>query len=155
MKRIFIIRRDLHLSEGKLAAMVGHLAEAYWTRLIKKDLPIAPALTEDGGNADYYRFIIQVPRDVLDKYVMGSFTKVILESKNKARLQRAVDEADKLGLKRGEDYDFINDNCLTELTPENPNGTTTIGIWFRPLEDDIARRISKPFQLYRFHKEGN
>ena len=34
MRRLFIIRKDLHLSAGKLAAMVGHCAEAYWTRLI-------------------------------------------------------------------------------------------------------------------------
>ena len=35
MRRLFIIRKDLHLSAGKLAAMVGHCAEAYWTNLIK------------------------------------------------------------------------------------------------------------------------
>ncbi len=49
----------------------------------------------------------------------------------------------------GIDYGFINDSCLTELAPENPDGTTTIGMWFRPLPDDIAHKISKKFQLYR------
>ena len=38
MRRLFIIRKDLHLSAGKLAAMVGHCAEAYWTNLIKNKL---------------------------------------------------------------------------------------------------------------------
>ena len=42
MRRLFIIRKDLHLSAGKLAAMVGHCAEAYWTNLIrnKSDLEL-------------------------------------------------------------------------------------------------------------------
>jgi hypothetical protein len=47
------------------------------------------------------------------------------------------------------DYGFINDCCLTELTPENEDGTTTIGIWFKPLPDDIAHKFSKKFKLYR------
>lgn len=29
MRRLFIIRKDLNLSPGKLAAMVGHCAEVY------------------------------------------------------------------------------------------------------------------------------
>ena len=37
MRRLFIIRKDLNLSAGKLAAMVAHCAEGYWTRLISKN----------------------------------------------------------------------------------------------------------------------
>ena len=29
--------KDLHLSAGKLAAMVGHCCEAYWTNLLKNE----------------------------------------------------------------------------------------------------------------------
>ena len=47
------------------------------------------------------------------------------------------------------DFGFINDKCLTELTPENEDGTTTVGIWFKPLSDDIAHKFSKKFKLYR------
>lgn len=36
MRRVFVIRKDLNLPAGKLAAMVGHCTEAYWTNLIKK-----------------------------------------------------------------------------------------------------------------------
>lgn len=35
MRRLFIIRKDLNLSAGKLAAMVAHCAEGYWTRMLK------------------------------------------------------------------------------------------------------------------------
>ena len=35
MRRLFIIRKDLNLKPGKLAAMVGHCAEAFWTNILK------------------------------------------------------------------------------------------------------------------------
>ena len=35
MRRVFVIRKDLNLKPGKLAAMVGHCAEGYFTNLLK------------------------------------------------------------------------------------------------------------------------
>ena len=149
MRRIFIIRKDLNLRPGKLAAMVGHCAEAYWTNMIKKDLPLAPASTEDGANDSYYRMVLTIPRDVMDDYIMGIFTKTICECKNKEALHKIDDVIKELKLVEGVDYGYINDSCKTELTPENPDGTCTVGMWFRPLPDEDAHRISKKFQLYR------
>lgn len=34
MRRLFIIRKDLNLAPGKLAAMVAHCAEGYWMNLL-------------------------------------------------------------------------------------------------------------------------
>ena len=67
MRRLFIIRKDLHLTPGKLAAMVAHCAEGYWIWLIRKNL----------------------------------------------------------------------------------KGRCTVGIWFKPLADDVAHSISKKYQLYK------
>ena len=47
MRRLFIIRKDLHLSSGKLAAMVGHCAEGYWTRLIKNNIETITGIDEN------------------------------------------------------------------------------------------------------------
>ena len=57
--------------------------------------------------------------------------------------------AEELGLVEDVDFGVINDCCLTELTPENEDGTCTVGIWFKPLDDEIAHKISKKYQLYR------
>ena len=38
MRRLFIMRKDLNMSPGKLAAQVGHCCEAYWTNLIRSSI---------------------------------------------------------------------------------------------------------------------
>lgn len=57
--------------------------------------------------------------------------------------------ADELGLVQDEDYGLIYDRCFTELEPEEEDGTTLTGIWFKPLDDDTAHTISKKYQLYK------
>lgn len=189
MRRLFIIRKDLHLTPGKLAAMVGHCCEAYWTNLMKSgrvhdnefvSLPAVetfpngekgPALYmhpklyelskkafESGADAficeaeDSRKSVtvsFEIPKDIWDGYVNGIFTKTICEARNKNHLLKAETIAKELHLEEGKDYGFINDKCLTELAPENEDGTTTVGMWFAPLEDETAHKISKKFPLYR------
>lgn len=189
MRRVFIIRKDLHLKPGKLAAMVSHCAEAYFTNILKggivKDneftcLPakqkygngeIGPFLYKhpnlykmskeafEAGQDFFYApeenpkqtvtITIEMPKDIWNKYVNGIFTKTICECRNRSQLSKAKAIAKELGLVEKVDYGYINDRCLTDLTPENEDGTCTVGMWFRPLPDDVAHKISKKFQLYR------
>lgn len=140
MRRLFIIRKDLHLSAGKLAAMVGHCAEAYWTHLLTES-----NMKEEN---DVNIITIQIPVEIMKEYVNGIFIKTICQAKNLNNLMKAKEMALQLGLIEGKDFGFINDNCLTELIPENEDGTCTVGIWFKPLPDDIAHSISKKYHLY-------
>ena len=153
MRRLFVVRKDLNLSAGKLAAMVGHLAEAYWTNMLKK------AEQSDIGlvvGRKVTKLIVSVPIDIWDNYVHRIFTKTICEAKSLTDLNKIKtyidainnDPACGIELIEGIDYGFIRDKCLTELKPENLDGTTTIGVWFRPLPDAIAQRISKKYKLY-------
>jgi len=145
MRRLFIIRKDLHLSPGKLAAMVAHCSEAFWTRLIKNNLEVI-----SGPEGNMYRLnSVFLDTDIVEKYICGIFTKTICEARNLNQLKKAENIANELGLIKGVDYDYINDKCLTELTPENEDGTCTVGIWFKPLNDEVAHKISKKFPLYR------
>ena len=140
MRRLFIMRKDLNMSPGKLAAQVGHCAEAYWTHMIRKHI-----------DTYYDGFVacIKLNSEEYTDYVCGSFVKTICEAKNLNQLLKARDKALELGLVEDIDFGLINDNCLTELTPENKDGTCTTGIWFKPLPDDIAHSISKKYQLYK------
>lgn len=147
MRRLFIMRKDLHMSDGKLAAQVAHCAEAYWTRLIRRDV----MQNFDGD----YHFQGTLPKEVFEDYVNGRFVKTICEAHNKTHLLKAKTTAEELGLKEGEDFGLIYDACFTELEPEEENGTTLTGIWFGPLSDDIAHAISKKYHLYVSNSEKN
>ena len=144
MRRLFIIRKDLHLSAGKLAAMVGHCAEAYWTNLIKNKLDF-----ELKGSQDIIYATIALDKNIYDNYINDKFIKTICEAKNLNQLLKARTMALEFGLVEGVDFGLINDACLTELKPENEDGTCTVGIWFKPLDDEIAHSISKKYQLYK------
>ena len=137
MRRVFIIRKDLHLSPGKLAAMVAHCAEAYWTMWIRRHID------------DNYFIRGYIHKDIFDNYINDKFIKTICEAKNLTQLKKAELIALDLGLEKGKDFGYIHDACLTELTPENEDGTCTVGIWFKPLDDNTAHQISKKYQLYR------
>lgn len=142
MRRLFIMRKDLQMSPGKLAAQVAHCAEAYWTHQIRSQF--APTEGFDIGVG-----IVILSKDVYEQYVCGSFVKTICEARNKGHLLKAKDKANEMGLREDFDFGMIYDNCLTELEPEEENGTTLTGIWFAPLPDEQAHEISKKYQLYR------
>lgn len=94
-------------------------------------------------------------RDLYENWIDGSFTKILCEAKNKNKLLAAVRYGEEVGLVEGRDFFLIKDNCLTELTPEEPDensptgGRTLTCIGFRPLPADICEKISKKYQLWR------
>ena len=143
-RRLFLMRKDLHLSPGKLAAQVGHCAEAYWTRLISNNI-VGQVIETNNYRTD----CIDVDKDTYEQYINGSFVKTICEARNKNHLLKAKIKAEELGLVEDRDFGMIYDNCYTELEPEEENGTTLTGIWFKPLPDEIAHQISKKYQLYK------
>ena len=147
-RRLFIIRKDLSLTSGKLAAMVGHCAEAYWTRMIRDFKGMEHKVIEKYGGGSYYDVSFIVDGEIMNEYINGSFVKTICQAKNRNQLLKAKTIATELGLVEGTDFGEINDKCLTELTPENEDGTTLVGIWFKPLPDEIAHKISKKYHLY-------
>lgn len=92
---------------------------------------------------------VEIPKDIWNDYINGIFTKTICEARNLNKLKQAAEAARGLSLSEGTDFGYIRDKCLTDLTPENEDGTTTVGIWFKPLPDDVAHEISRKYPLYR------
>ena len=187
MRRVFIIRKDLNLKPGKLAAMVGHCAEAWFTNLLKSfpciDNEFETLMAEDPwhpGRPAVYKhseickkaeeafkagekyfkvknqfpkktvsITVEIPKDIWNGYINDIFTKTICECKNLNQLKTKIEPVvQELGLVEGVDWGYINDKCLTDLIPENPDGTCTVGAWFKPLPDEQAHLISKKFKLY-------
>lgn len=91
--------------------------------------------------------------DLFNEWINGSFTKVILEAKNRKHLEKAVCLANELGLAEGKDFFLIKDNCLTELEPEevddNGQGRTLTCIGFIPLDSETADKIGRKYQLWK------
>ena len=147
MKQIIIVRKDLNMSKGKMAAQVAHASMAFLTNVIKNCSNISRF------DPSYYDCGFYIPKNLYEDWICGSFTKVILEAKNKHQLEKVYKIANELGLKEGIDYFPIKDNCYTELKPEevdeNGVGRTLTCIGFIPLDDEIADKISKKYQLYR------
>lgn len=142
MRRVFIMRKDLNMSVGKLLAQTCHCAEAYWTRWLRAN---AKPIDDARG----YIASIEIPKDVYEQYVCGMFVKTVCEARNKNHLLKAKTIAEEIGLVEGVDFGLIYDKCLTELVPEEEDGTTLTGIWFAPLDDERAHAISKKYQLYK------
>ena len=100
-----------------------------------------------------YRTDMHIDGKLYDEWINGSFTKCILEAKNKNKLLKAVELAEELGMKENGDFFLIKDNCYTELVPEefdeNGQGRTLTCIGFKPMDAEIIDKIGKKFQLYK------
>ena len=139
-KQIIIARRDLAMSPGKLAAQVSHASMAFLSWFIRNNADL-------DGHIDAW-----IDEDILHNWINGSFTKCVLQAKNKNQLLKAKTMAEELGMKEGEDFFLIKDNCLTELDPEevdeNGVGRTLTCIGFRPMDSEVIDKIGKKFHLY-------
>ena len=80
MRRLFVIRKDLHLTPGKLAAMVAHCAEGYWLRLIEQNIVVENEIPHAS---------FDIEREIFDDYLNGRITKTICEAKNLNQLNKA------------------------------------------------------------------
>ncbi len=140
-KQVIIARKDLNLSPGKLAGQVSHAAMAFITTFIKNNADL-------DGHIDGY-----IDEDILNEWINGIFTKVVLEAKNKNQLLKAQKLAEDMGMIEGQDFFLIKDNCLTELQPEeideNGIGRTLTCIGFRPMDSEIIDKIGRKYQLYK------
>lgn len=207
-KQVIIVRKDLNMSHGKMAAQVSHASMGFLMNMIRQTVmkkmdpsvqacPVYaptstlfeqehgkirqhyrhPALEKMANDAEYegetyffykkadpddpfselirvtdetlipyyYEAIVNIPELMYDNWFNSTFTKVILQAKNKVQLLKSIAIAKENGIQ----YNMIYDNCFTELSPEEPNGTTLTCIGFPPLPEDKAKLISYRYQLYK------
>jgi PTH2 family peptidyl-tRNA hydrolase len=139
-KQIIIARKDLGLSPGKLAAQVAHGSMAFLSRFIQENVDL------DGHVNAWF------DKAILENWINGIFTKIVLQAKNRNQLLKAVEMAKTLGMEEDKDFFLIKDCCLTELEPEefdeNGIGRTLTCIGFKPMDAEIIDQIGKKYHTY-------
>ena len=139
-KQIIIARKDLNMSPGKLAAQVSHGSMAFISWFVRNNVNL-------DGHVDGY-----IDENVLHNWLEGSFTKCVLQAKNRNQLLKAKTMAEEFGMVEGKDFWLIKDNCYTELEPEevdeNGIGRTLTCIGFRPMDSNVIDQIGKKYHLY-------
>lgn len=148
-KQLIIVREDLRMLPVKLAAQVSHASMAFLIAKIKENAHSIDNLVYKLGGSSSIDRIYQVnftfDGPLYEEWISGSFIKVICGARNKSKLMKAVKMAQKLGMREGEDYFLIRDNCLTELDPEDEDDRTLTCIGFKPMESGIIEKISKKY----------
>lgn len=147
-KQIIIARKDLNMSPGKLAAQVSHGSMAFLTWMIRNHI-----VGEVIDKNVYRTECIDIDKSLYDQWINESFTKCVLQARNRNHLLKAKAMAEELGMVEGVDFFLIKDNCYTELEPEEigedgiPRCLTCIG--FRPFDSELIDKIGKKYQLYK------
>lgn len=141
IKQYIILRKDvktktgLPVSASKLAVMTSHASMSFLTSIImkhEKDNSVAFMISSE-----------------LKEWICGIFTKILLEAKNLNAMNKIVEKAKENGLKEGEDFFLIKDNCLTELVPDEGSDRCFIAIGFRPMNVETIKPIVKKLQIYK------
>ena len=147
-KQIIICRKDLSMSPGKLAAQVSHASMAFLTTMIRNSISQGTPEYSLTYEPTFYEVKLMLNKDLHEQWINGAYTKCVLEARNKNHLLKAKRMAEEFGMKEGEDFFLVYDNCYTELTPEEENGTTLTAIGFRPMPAEIIDKIGKKHHLY-------
>lgn len=152
-KQIIIARKDLNMSPGKLAAQVSHGSMAFLTMQMKYHCEVPdkcdfmPSDHKQYKYNGYLKCPVFVTEECYEQWINGEFIKCVLQAKNKNQLLKAKTMAEELGMKEGEDFWLIRDNCRTELEPEEDGRTLTV-IGFKPMESEIIDQIGRKYHLY-------
>lgn len=140
-KQIIIVRKDLSMSHGKMAAQVSHASMAFLNHFIRNN-------TDLDGHVDGW-----IDEGIVHNWIDDSFTKCVLEARNKNHLLKVKKMVEELGMVEEVNFFLIKDNCYTELeseeVDENGVGRTLTCIGFKLMDAEIVDQIGKKYQLYR------
>ena len=105
---------------------------------------------EEAGDDETVAYDCEVvfDKDLYEQWIDGSFTKCVLQAKNRNHLMKAKTMAEELGMREGEDFFLIRDNCYTELEPEDEDGRTLTCIGFKPMDSELIDLVGKKCHLY-------
>lgn len=135
VKQLIIIRKDLGMNKGKLAAQASH---ASMGALLKAFTKVSTGLDENG--IDKFVLVYPTENKVVDEWLNGSFAKVALAVQSDEELKDCLELAKEHNLL----YSYIVDNGTTVF-----NGVPTptcVGIG--PAESEVLDKLFGHLKLY-------
>ena len=125
----------------------------FFYKPLNPDNPYGKQIMCEHTTVKNYHTEFDIDKDLYEQWINGSFTKCILEARNKNHLLKAKKMAEELGMVEDKDLFLIKDNCYTELEPEEIDedgvGRTLTCIGFKPMDSEIIDQIGKKYQLYK------
>lgn len=135
VKQLIIIRKDLGMNKGKLAAQAAH---ASMGALLKAFTDMTDDLNLDDGTFFVKGFVLE--DEVVNEWIEGSFAKVVLAVNSEAELEAVAALAKEHNLL----YSYIVDNGTTVF-----NGVPTptcVGIG--PAKSEVLDALFSNLKLY-------
>lgn len=133
-KQIIVVRKDLNMTPGKLAAQVAHASMGALLKSLQLDL----REFKDKSSVRIYMNLDE-GQPAFD-FLTGSFTKIVLQVENEAQLQQIYEEALESGIIAAN----IVDEGRTEL-----DGPTFTCVGLGPEESDALDAITGHLKLYK------
>lgn len=138
VKQAIVVRRDLNMSPGKLAAQVAHASMGFLTRSLKWDADAS--VNWDWTVKDKNNRCISVDEE-LALWIDGSFTKIVLMVPDEQTLLSVYQNAKTNGLR----HTLITDEGRTEFSGVSTNTCVAVGPNYIEKVNDITRLLP----LYR------
>lgn len=128
IKQVLVVRKDLNMRKGKIAAQCAHAS----IKVFLDKINITPRFDE-GNNACFYI------NDKEKEWIEGSFTKIVVSVENEEELLNVYNKAKEKNIL----CSLVIDNGLTEFHGIKTNTVVAIG----PEESEKIDEITKDLKL--------
>lgn len=146
-KQVIVVRHDLIKGEhavrrGKMMAQVAHASIGALLKLFKKE----KCITQDGAflekDQEYYRYEVEFgPNTVLDDWLNGKFTKIVVSVPGEAELLELKEKIDK------SDH-YIPSALITDCGLTEFHGQPTVTcLGLGPCESNVLDEFTKDLPL--------
>lgn len=150
-KQVIVVNKELHMSTGKMAAMVAHGSISFLTNMIKKNInPQIGGMTRAFGNGCYYEtHPIKIEQNLYEQWIDGNFTKIILEAENQSVMESIIHKAKENGMYNQTDF-F---NVVDESTEFNDIPRWAV-IAFKPMDAERINKVTGDLNLYGYENSS-